>query len=711
MRLLPASLATTGLAAALLVSPTLDMTPVSSPVAPKVTRVAIPAVPAPSAGGAAAALHRVDTPFDVAGVTFTGAAPDGLVVEVRTHSHGWWGSWQRVSVMDAGPDPASAEAAHARRGTEAITATGSDGIDIRVSARGGRLPSGLTANLVDAGRAPADRALGAGPSGSAMAAVTSPTIITRSEWGADESLRTCDPPIVDRFDAAVVHHTVNSNTYTQDEAAGLVRGIYAYHTTGLGWCDIGYQFLVDRFGRVYEGRTGNLSGNTQGAQAVGFNSQSFGVSTLGDFQTTAPSPEAVSAVTSVVAWKADQNGFDPGGMVTLTSVGNSKYAAGTVITVPRTVGHRDFNDTECPGDLMYAEVPAIRTRASDEYAAAHASWSAMQPQKVEETFARPAGTSISFAGHGWGPGVGLSQWGAYGAANKGLTWRQIASFYYPGTTVSSQGNPALRVRLDYVGTAGTSVPSQTGMYVSDGTTSAYLTTTYPWRIVPGGAGLTLQFRTSTGWVSSRAWTAKTTPLTLSRPSAGSVRVVMPDGTQRAYAGSIRTVLSGTRTVTVNVTTTEDYVRGVVPLEGPASWPAASLQAQTVAARGLATVSRRANSATIADTCDTTACQVYRGLADYTSGGSLTRTWTDSRTTSAASATAGLVLTYGGVPARTSFTSSNGGRTVSGGVAYLPAKTDPYDAAVVSSSNPTKWLFIPEVGHRLRPPPMRSIRSR
>jgi SpoIID/LytB domain protein len=673
----------------LLVTPTVDLSPVSAPVHPKVTKLSIPSV-AQTAGAPKASVKRVDTPFDIAGVTFAGPAPKSMVIEARTRTDGAWSDWSTLALMDAAPDPKSPEAARARTGTEPITAPDADGIDIRITAPGGHLPSGLTASLIDAGTAPADHALGAGPPGSALASVAKPAVITRAAWGADESLRTCDPTVVDRFDAAVVHHTVDANDYTADQAAGLVRGIYAYHTTTLGWCDIGYQFLVDRFGRIYEGRVGNLTGNTQGAQAQGFNAQSFGVSTLGDFQAVAPSSAAVGAVVSVIAWKADENGFDPGATVTLTSAGNSKYPAGTVVTVPRTVGHRDFNDTACPGDAMYAGVPSIRARASDEYAAARASWTQLHPKTVEETFVRPNGTTIALSGHGSGPGIGLSQWGAFGAANKGLTWRQIASFYYAGTAVSSQGNPTLRVRLDYVGTGGTYVPSQPGLYVSDGSRSAYLTTSYPWRIIRDGGGLTLQYRMSGGWVRSTAWTAKTTPLTLYRPSYGSVQVTLPNGARRAYAGSIRTLVSGTATATVNVTTTEDYVRAVTPLAMNAGWPAAALQTQSVAMRTHATYNRRANGGAIADTCDTSACLVYRGLADYTATGSLARTWTDSRTTAAASATAGLALTYGGVPARTPFTGANGGRTVYGGAAYLPAKVDPYDAAIVSSNNPTKW---------------------
>ncbi len=171
-------------------------------------------------------------------------------------------------------------------------------------------PADLTASLVDGGSAPADDQISGVP-GSASASVSSPSIVTRAQWGADESLRPCVPAPMAGYQAAVVHHTVNSNTYAQSHAASLVRGIYAFHTQSRGWCDVGYQFLVDRFGWVYEGRKGGVTGFVVGARAGGFNSYSFGVSVIGDF-TSIPFPSAVrSSVAPVIAWQADRSAFDP----------------------------------------------------------------------------------------------------------------------------------------------------------------------------------------------------------------------------------------------------------------------------------------------------------------------------------------------------------------------------------------------------------------
>ena len=129
----------------------------------------------------------------------------------------------------------------------------------------------------------------------------------------------CQPDQLAGFKAAVVHHTVDANAYTSAQAPALMRAIFAFHTQSRGWCDVGYNFLVDRYGRIYEGRKGSLSGFTQGAQSGGFNQETFGVSVIGDFTST-PFPSAVqSSVAKVIAWEADRTPFDPSSSVTLLS--------------------------------------------------------------------------------------------------------------------------------------------------------------------------------------------------------------------------------------------------------------------------------------------------------------------------------------------------------------------------------------------------------
>ena len=368
------------------------------PVAPRVTRLPIPAV-APGKSGAvsaagdrvAAATTKVGIPFDVAGVTFSGTVPAGTSIELRTRTSQGWSAWVPVELdSEDGPDTGSTEARRQKAGSVAVAAAGSDGVDVRVSNRGGPLPRDLTLSVVDGGSAPADATLApevpqdtqAAPSvdgststataqgvAAATASVSAPAIVSRRAWGADESLMPCQPDPLAGFKAAVVHHTVNVNTYSAAEAPALMRSIFAFHTQSRGWCDIGYNFLVDRFGRIYEGRKGGLSGFTQGAQAGGFNHVTLGVSVIGDF-TSVSFPSAVrTAVAEVVAWQADRSAFDPASSVTLTSGGSTRYDAGVRVTKPRVMGHRDLSLTSCPGDAAYPQVSGIRSSAASQWRA------------------------------------------------------------------------------------------------------------------------------------------------------------------------------------------------------------------------------------------------------------------------------------------------------------------------------------------------------
>ncbi|MFC7164455.1 DUF4214 domain-containing protein, partial [Aquipuribacter hungaricus] len=163
--------------------------------------------------------------------------------------------------------------------------------------------------------------------------------------------------------AAVLHHTAGSNSYaTPAEAVRQLRADYAYHTQTLGWCDLGYNFVVDKFGTIYEGRAGGVSRPVVGAHAGGFNKDTFGVSMLGNYSTVAPSPAMKQAVTDLITWKLSLHGVDPRGQASLTSAGGgtARWAAGTVRTLPAVMGHRDVGLTACAGDAGYAILPAVR---------------------------------------------------------------------------------------------------------------------------------------------------------------------------------------------------------------------------------------------------------------------------------------------------------------------------------------------------------------
>jgi hypothetical protein len=197
----------------------------------------------------------------------------------------------------------------------------------------------------------------------AAAAVETPSWVTRAGWGADESLRTGTPAYA-TVKMAFVHHTAGGNTYTQAQAPSIVRGIYAYHTLGLGWSDIGYNFLIDRYGTVYVGRYGGPSRGVIGAQVYGFNTGSTGISVMGTYTSDAPPAAAVDALGRLLAWKLDLHGLDPLASAKMTCGATEKYTKGQTVTFPVVSGHRDANYTACPGDALYAKLGAVRSAAA-----------------------------------------------------------------------------------------------------------------------------------------------------------------------------------------------------------------------------------------------------------------------------------------------------------------------------------------------------------
>jgi hypothetical protein len=168
----------------------------------------------------------------------------------------------------------------------------------------------------------------------------------------------------------VVHHTAESNSYTCAEAPSVVRGIYAYHVKTLGWKDIGYNFLVDKCGTVYEGRKGGVDRPVMGAHAYGFNAETTGISILGTYTDVAPSEAALVSVAKAAAWKLGQYGVSPTGTTTLTAGDAGRnysaqtWAKGAQLSFRTIHGHRDGYNTQCPGDQLYGKLATIRSWAA-----------------------------------------------------------------------------------------------------------------------------------------------------------------------------------------------------------------------------------------------------------------------------------------------------------------------------------------------------------
>ncbi|MFC7989081.1 peptidoglycan recognition protein [Streptomyces pilosus] len=198
-----------------------------------------------------------------------------------------------------------------------------------------------------------------------------PPVTSRATWGADESISPEEPSYLpgEKIKAVVVHHTAESNDYTCAQGPAVVRGIYAYHVKQLGWKDLGYNFLVDKCGTVYEGRKGGVDRPVMGAHAYGFNSETTGISVLGTYTSTAPSTAAMTSVARIAAWKLGQYGVSPTGTATLTAGDSGRsytgrtWAKGDRLTLPAIHGHRDGYNTQCPGDAFYNKLATVRTWA------------------------------------------------------------------------------------------------------------------------------------------------------------------------------------------------------------------------------------------------------------------------------------------------------------------------------------------------------------
>lgn len=368
--------------------------------------------------------RRTTQAFRLLGVSWIpGPAAPRIAVAVRTRDARGWSSWRALEVEDVAATPRGAlepedAVGDARAGTEPMYAGLSSGVQVRVDLVAGMLPADLRVDLVDPGASAADSGIAAGSASSAGAAVTQPPIVTRAQWGADESLRGGFAGYGETIKASFVHHTTGASDYTSAEVPGMIRAIYAYHTQTLGWSDIGYNFIVDRFGRLYEGRWGGMDKPVIGAHTGGFNTDTVGVAALGDYEAN-PVPAAVEAgLGQILGWKLGLHGRDPYGRAILVSGGgaNSRYPIGQAVELDVVSGHRDASYTLCPGRYLYPRLPVVRSEAAT-YMGQAGPFRAVRPSRIVDTRtglglpagAIPAGASRSFqvTGRGGVPASGV----------------------------------------------------------------------------------------------------------------------------------------------------------------------------------------------------------------------------------------------------------------------------------------------------------------
>ncbi|MFD7449742.1 peptidoglycan recognition protein [Kitasatospora sp. NPDC059827] len=355
-----------GCATALLFPPTFAVADTSVAPAPRasagggsVTSVAL------APGGTVA--PRATRAFELLGVVWDGSptALAGGSVRVRTRDAvtGRWGDWHTLGAEAVdGPDSVQ------HGSTAPLWAGRSNGVAVDVHPGPAGLPHGLRVELVDPGQGAASadtQSLPEHVAGPEALAAPRPGIVTRAGWGADESIREAGFVYTGSARVAFVHHTDTATAYACSDAPRVIRSIYQYHVQSNGWRDIGYNFLVDRCGTIYEGRAGGVNQPVLGAHTLGFNTNSSGIAAIGTFSSDDPPQELQDGIAKIAAWKLGLGGWQADGSAKLTSgSSDSRYPKGTVVDFDSISGHRDGVATECPGDALYARLPAIRDTAA-----------------------------------------------------------------------------------------------------------------------------------------------------------------------------------------------------------------------------------------------------------------------------------------------------------------------------------------------------------
>ncbi len=305
---------------------------------------------------------------DLAGVEWPAAAEArGLELRVQRPG-GSFSPWVPAGSHGHGPDHSPPSA---RLTGDPVWTGGGRTLELRAAG----VLHGVRLKLVDvsSGRGARAEALAAGPlafkaalplaTPALPAGAGQPPIIARRAWARGVS----HPRVAPEYGAvemAFVHHTENPNGYTPGEVPAMLRAIYVFHRYGNGWNDIGYNFVLDLFGRIFEARAGGIDEPVVGAQAGGYNLVSTGVAVLGSFSEVPISNVARQSLERLLAWKLSLHGVPAVGRVTVrvnpAGASYSRFPAGAHVSLSHISGHRDADSTDCPGDVLYGELPRIR---------------------------------------------------------------------------------------------------------------------------------------------------------------------------------------------------------------------------------------------------------------------------------------------------------------------------------------------------------------
>jgi SpoIID/LytB domain protein len=463
--------------------------------------------------------------FSMLGVTWDPDARSAdLAVDVRWRHDGRWSSWTSLD-LELGPDVEGG-----RPGTEPQWTDASDGVAVRVTSTSGHKPSGLRVAMIDPGSTPDVRPV--------AATVAQPAIIMRSQWGASAG-GTCSSPVYGATTlGAVIHHTAGSNTYTKSQSASIVKATQAYHINSRDWCDIGYNFLVDKYGQIFEGRKGGITKPVRAAHSGNdaVNQETMGVSMMGTFSTTAPTSAMKASVARLVAWRFDQYNRPAKGTYSLGGK-----------TLNRIAGHRNVVSTECPGAKAYAWLSASGgLRDSVETLLAQGEVSTDPPANLTVTGHTSSSVSLSWSAVAGAPrysvmvkeaaGV-VDQWARFDTASgtvKGLKPGTTYWFRVRTLDASDQGlsayspAPGVSALTDFA-------TAPTGLRVT-GTTAT--TVTLAWNGLPGVPLYSVMVKDAAGVVDqwARFDTASGTVKGLQTGKAYTFRVRALDAKEQPLSG-------------------------------------------------------------------------------------------------------------------------------------------------------------------------------
>jgi hypothetical protein len=433
------------------------------------------AIPPPAAAGgppmarsARLSVSRAVRPgkrFNLVGLSWRGGSIESLSFRVR-RGGGRWSRWVAVGDgADDAPDRGSREARQARRSSNPLWAGQSDEVQVALSGEPVQDLRLRFVNTTGTATSTARRHTRLWRRATVKQADTSqPTIVPRAQWASDKCPPRADP-VYGEVNLAFIHHTVSANEYGPEDSAAMVLGICRYHRNGNGWNDIGYNFLVDRYGTIFEGRAGGMAEAVVGAQAQGYNSTSTGIASLGTFSSGGQTPAGLAAIARVLSWKLAVHGIPPNGKVQVLSQGGStnRFAAGSRPVFDRISGHRDGNATACPGDGLYAQLPQLRAMVDPgPPRAATRTLAARQRRNI--TYGSKATLRVSLGAGGVPPGTPVSPLGGRRVDVQvlgRLGWRTLHS-----VKTDASGETETKVRLSLTRRLRARYPGEPGLLPS-----------------------------------------------------------------------------------------------------------------------------------------------------------------------------------------------------------------------------------------------------